>query len=284
MTPNFGEIAERLRRSTVHVGVGREGAGSGVIWDRAGVVVTNAHVARADRAEVTLWDGRRYGAEVTRRDEGRDLAALQIQAPDLAAAEVANSAKLRAGEMVIAVGNPLGFLGALTTGVVHTVGPVAGLTRREFVQASVRLAPGNSGGPLADAQGRVVGINSMVVAGGLGLAIPSNAVRVFLEGRQRTPRLGITIRPVTVRYRMREAPGQLILEVAPGSLAERASLMQGDVLVGADGKLFETWNELSEMLDDPAEVMAVSFLRGDRRTIRQATVRLREPAAGVLAA
>lgn len=194
MIAGFGEIAERLRRSTVHVGAGGGSSGSGVVWDHAGTVITNAHVARSPSARVTLFDGRSYPARVRLWDGQRDLAVLQIDARDLTPIEVADSSKLCPGEIVIAVGNPMGFTGALTTGVVHTVGPVAGVTRKPFVQASVRLAPGNSGGPLADSRGRLVGINTMVAfpGGGRGmaysggvnatmaLAVPSNAVRAFL--------------------------------------------------------------------------------------------------------
>lgn len=179
MIAGFGEIAEKLRRSTVHISVGDNGAGSGVIWTAPGLIITNAHVALANRVDVTLWDGRQYTVDVLDRDRRYDLAALHLNAPDLAAATIGDSSKLRPGELVIAVGNPMGFTGALSTGVVHTVGPVRGLSRNDYVQAAVRLAPGNSGGPLADTYGRVVGVNSMVVANGLGLAIPSNTVRNY---------------------------------------------------------------------------------------------------------
>jgi serine protease Do len=146
---DFGEVAELLRRSTVQITVGRgsRGSGSGVIWNPEGLIVTNAHVAQGDRAHVELWDGRGFEAEVTARDACRDLAALRIHAQQLPAASPGDSTALRAGELVVAVGNPLGFIGALTTGVVHAVGPVRGLGRQTWVQAAVRLAPGNSGGP-----------------------------------------------------------------------------------------------------------------------------------------
>src|SRR5205807_208344 len=127
MMQGFGEVAERLRRITVqisHQGRARGGTGSGVIWEAGGLILTNAHVVRQQRVQVELWDGRRFDAEVTRRDIAGDLAALQIAADGLPAATVGDSAALRAGELVLAVGNPLGFIGALTTGVVHTVGPL----------------------------------------------------------------------------------------------------------------------------------------------------------------
>ena len=177
--PGFGEIAEQLRRSTVLIHAGGCGAGSGVIWSSDGIVVTNAHVVHGSRVSVQLWDGREFEAAIQSRDARRDLAQLRIAAANLPAASAADSAELRPGELAIAIGNPLGFVGALATGVIHAVGPLRGLGRQDWVQADVRLAPGNSGGPLANAHGRVVGINTMV-AGSLALAIPSNAVRDFL--------------------------------------------------------------------------------------------------------
>ncbi len=125
-----------------------------------GLVLTNAHVATHRESQVELWDGRRLPARVTARDTRRDLATLQIAAPGLEAATPGDSGALRAGELVIAVGNPMGFAGAVSTGVVHSIGRLPGMGRQSWILANVRLAPGNSGGPLADAQGRVVGINT----------------------------------------------------------------------------------------------------------------------------
>ncbi len=153
----IGEVGELLRRSTVHVrstDPRRQSAGSGVIWDSAGTIVTNAHILGQAAGEgthlVELWDGRSFPAEIQARDDSRDLAVLKLAATALPAASLRTS-PVKPGELVIAVGNPLGFTGALTTGVVHAVGPFAGFGRRPWVQAAIRLAPGNSGGPLADA-------------------------------------------------------------------------------------------------------------------------------------
>src|SRR5689334_21459523 len=121
-TPGFGEVAERLRRSTVHVQQtrGREqGGGSGIICGGDGLIITNAHVARGSEAKVSLWDGSSYNASVLNRHARRDLASLKIHASGLPAATPGNSSALRVGELVIAVGNPFGFIGALTTGVIH---------------------------------------------------------------------------------------------------------------------------------------------------------------------
>jgi len=140
----FGEIAEKLRRSTVVIHARGRGSGSGVIWSSDGTIVTNAHVVRSAQVSLQLWDGREFDATVATRDPRRDLAVLRIDARNLPLALVADSSQVRPGELAIAIGNPLGFVGALTTGVIHAVGPLHGLGSRSWVQADVRLAPGNS--------------------------------------------------------------------------------------------------------------------------------------------
>lgn len=268
----FGQIGEALRRSTVQVKSGRRSAGSGIIWDANGIVVTNSHVARSPELRVELWDGREVPARVSARDARRDLAKLEITAARLESARAGDSLQLRPGELVVAVGNPLGFIGALSTGVVHAVGPVRGLGQGAWVQTDVRLAPGNSGGPLADANGHVVGVNAMVISGGLGLSVPSNAVSDFLA-HGAGPWLGVTVRPVSLPDR--NAAGLLILEVAEGSPAEAASLRTGDVLIGAAGKLFRSLDDLSSAIDRAGRgLLSVEFLRGDRSRVREVAVRL----------
>lgn len=173
-------VAERLCCSTVQVLSGKGGVGSGVIWHPDGLIITNAHVASGSRATIKLLDGRVFEAAVTIRDPVCDLAALKIEAVDLPVANVGDSDALRIGELVLAIGNPLGLFGALTTGIISRNGFIEASTSQRWVMADVRLSPGNSGGPLADAQGRVIGINSMIV-GGLALAVPSNAVESFLR-------------------------------------------------------------------------------------------------------
>jgi serine protease Do len=258
--PGFGEVAEKLRRSTVHISSGGRGHGSGIIIKSDGVVVTNAHVVQFGSLGVTLWDGRALPAEVTSRDLQRDLAILRLRAAGLPAASLGDSNQLRPGELVIAVGNPFGFMGALTAGIVHAVGPLPGLGPRKWIQAGVRLAPGNSGGPLADASGNVVGVNTMV-AGRLGLAVPSNEVTRLVNGKQTYP-LGVTIRPVRVTPKERERLG-------------RASLLPGDILVGAEGRFFTALEDLEDALQGSAErVLRLQFVRGDPSKIRTVAVRL----------
>jgi len=280
----FGEIAEQLRRSTVVVLPGERGNGSGVIWSADGVIVTNAHVARASQMRVQLWDGREFDAALVSRDTRRDLAELRIKAANLPAAAAADSSQLRPGELAIAIGNPLGFVGALTTGVVHAVGPLVGplggLLRRfgsqPWVQADVRLAPGNSGGPLADARGHVIGINTMV-AGRLALAVPSNAVTNFLAADPIDAWLGVTVAPVRVPSPVSRAKafGLVLLEVEPDSPAANASLLPGDILLGTHEKSFASLDDLASSLQGSGpRVLRLAFLRGDYERYRRVTVQI----------
>lgn len=274
--PGFGEIAERLRRSTVVVHSGGRGSGSGVIWSSDGLLVTNAHVVRGPRPAVQLWDGREFEASVESRDSWRDLAQLRIDAASLPAASAADSSELRPGELAIAIGNPMGFVGALATGVIHGVGPLRGLGPHSWVQAEVRLAPGNSGGPLADARGRVVGINTMV-AGRLALAIPTNAVRDFLSAAPSDGRLGVTVHPAFIPGAASRGKtfGLVILEIEPESPAGRASLLPGDILLGTEEKRFVGLEDLSRALQGTGpRILRLEFLRGDYQRVRRVAVQL----------
>jgi len=270
----FGEIAEQLRRSTLLIHAGGKGSGSGVIWSNDGLIVTNAHVVHGSNVRVQLWDGREFSAALAARDPRHDLAALRISADSLPAASPADSSQLRPGELAIAIGNPMGFVGALTTGVIHAIGPLRGLGSQTWVQASVRLAPGNSGGPLADARGHVIGINTMV-AGRLALAIPSNAGRDFLAGSPRSAWLGVAVHPVRLPRANGHAFGLVLLEVEPGSPAAQASLMAGDILLGTEEKSLESVDDLASAIDGQgSRLLRFEFLRGDYSRVRRVTVRL----------
>jgi len=275
----LGEIAEKLRRSTVVIHADNRSSGSGVIWSSDGSIVSNAHVARGARIKIQLWDGREFDATVESRDSQRDLALLRIGATDLPSAVVGDSSQVRPGELSIAIGNPLGFVGALSIGAIHAVGPVRGLGSRAWVQADVRLAPGNSGGPLADAGGRVIGINTMV-AGRLALAIPSNIVRDFLSQGPADVWLGVTVHPVRIPRPSAtggsgHAFGLVLLEVEPQSPASTASLLPGDILVGTEQDAFESIEDLSQALQGAGQrLLRLEFLRGDYSRVRRVTVSL----------
>ncbi len=266
LTDELASLAEGLQRSTVQVRSGRMGGGSGVIWRADGLIITNAHVARGPQAGVELWDGREFVGEVVAYDRRRDLAALQINASGLPAAPIGSSDELRVGQLVLAVGNPLGLVGALTSGIVHALGaPDAG--RPSWVSADIHLAPGNSGGPLADAGGNVIGINSMV-SGGLGLAVPSNAVQRFLRFRGQRPSLGLTLQPVLVPTRQGRQPGLVVLEVALESPAAAAGLSLGNVIIGVDGHTFQTPHDFARVLDESAGALTLELLHGGKHLTR----------------
>ena len=258
----FGEVTERLRRSTVQVRTSGASSGSGVIWNADGQVVTNAHVLRDGRTQVDLWDGRHVAAHVLKRDGKRDIALLQVQAEELLAAAHGDSDALRPGELVIAVGNPFGFVGAVSTGIIHSTGRLRGFAQ-PWIVSDVRLAPGNSGGPLANARGEVVGINTMI-AGGLACAISSNYVSQFL----RQPHLGVTVQPMAL--------GLEILEVSPKSPADRASLRPGDILISAADEPFHALKDLENALSSARDgLLQIEFRRGANVRPRRVVAQLR---------
>ena len=266
-------IAEHLRQLTVQVHGRRAGGGSGVIWRSTGLIITNAHVVRAPSAAVTLADGRAFEATVTARDLQRDLAILRLQASELPVALIGDSSAVRVGELAFAVGNPLGIVGALTAGIIHALGPPDGAHGQGWIQADIHLAPGNSGGPLADAQGRIIGINSMV-AGGLAFAIPSNAVERFLNGDGKHPRLGVTLRSVSMPHEGKRVLGLLVLGVATRGAAEAARIMIGDVLIGVSGQLFGSPQDLSQALQHTGSGgrLAIDLIRGGQPIVCEVAV------------
>ena len=249
------KVAAKLRDRTVKVKSGSLGVGSGVIWQPDGLIITNAHVATSNLATVELADGRVFDAVRTQFDPQQDLAALKIVATNLTAATIGNSEALRVGELVLAVGNPFADSGAVTTGIIYANNPRA-------VMADLRLYPGNSGGPLADCQGLVVGINTMIV-NGLAVAVPSKTVERFLQGNSR-PQLGVTLQPVLLG---RRSLGLLVLSILPGSAAETAGVQIGDVLIGVSGRLFTNMNDLTKYLHDSKGSVALQLLRGGQQLV-----------------
>jgi serine protease Do len=241
-----------------------------VIWDGGGTIVTNAHVVGKGAHLVELWDGRSLPAEVQARDEQRDLAKLKLATVGDPPAAFRTS-PLKPGELVIAVGNPLGFTGALTTGVVHSVGPFPGFGRRPWVQASIRLAPGNSGGPLADAAGQVVGINTMIASGGIALAVPGPTVVDFVRNGAR-PRLGVVVREM--RLQQGSGIGLLIMNIDEDSPAEHASLLIGDLLIGTPETRFITAFDLADTIGEAHDRLRLRFLRGDNAREREVVISL----------
>lgn len=264
-------VADSLRRSVVRVRPrGKDGGGAGVIWRPDGLIVTNAHVAGGGNVDVELSDGRVLAGTVADRDPGRGLASVRIAAGDLPAADVAHAAGLRAGDLVLALGHPHGWVGALSVGVVHSVERAGPGGAPHAIRAALRLAPGSSGGPLADARGRVVGINALV-ARGLGVAIPTETVERFLGTGGRRQSLGARVRPVRLRTRGAdgtELPGWLVLEIMGGGLAQAAGLLAGDVLTALEGRPVRSPEEIAATLDEAGAGAQVrlELVRGGRWT------------------
>lgn len=270
----FGEVAERLRRNTVLIRSARGGQGSGFILDANGRILTNAHVVRSRQHVVQLWDGRSVPADLNKRDAQLDLALLTVSMTGLPAAALGDSRRVRVGEVVVAVGNPFGFLGAVTAGVVHAVGPLRRDDGREWIQSDLQLAPGNSGGPLANAAGEVIGVNTMVV-GRLGIAVPANTIRRFISQGAPRRQLGVALRPVSVALSGQRTLGLLLLEIEEGSPASIAALMPGDIIIGTHDGSLNTIEDLHAALAGEGErVVRLLFLRGNRSEVRKATVLL----------
>jgi serine protease Do len=267
----LSDVVARLQRSTVIVRDGGRGAGSGIIWQPDGVIVTNAHVVQGRNPEVRLSDGRSFKADVRLSSPHDDLALLDIPARGLPAVTVGDSASLRVGELVFAVGNPLGLPGAVTTGIISAPPPRGSAARgqRAMIHADISLAPGNSGGLLATADGSVVGVNAMVRSPGLALAVPSNTVTALLaRGNREDAYLGIAVVQVALPAAWITPEtgdtGFLVTSVSSDSPAEEAGLLIGDVIVGSGGDASAAPEAFSDMLADvaPGQALDLLILRG----------------------
>ena len=247
---------EAIQPSVVHVDVQRErarGGGSGFVFTPDGLVVTNSHVAGgAARVEVSLADGARSVASIVGDDPGTDLAILKIDAPQLRPARLGDSKKVRPGQIAIAVGSPLGFASTVTAGIVSATGrsmrSVSGRLVDRVIQTDAALNPGNSGGPLVNSRGEVIGVNTAMIAGAQGLAfalevdlLKSLAGELIRDGRIRRSHLGLggqtapIHRSVVRHYGLAAETGVLVRAVEAGSAAQQAGVAEGDVIVSFDG-------------------------------------------------
>ena len=265
--------------------VGATGAGSGVIVAPDGYVLTNDHVIQdASRLEATLTDGRTLEAVPIGEDASTDLALIRLSAADLPAAVLGRSATLRVGQLVVAIGNPLGFQSTVSAGVVSALGRSfrsrTGRLIENVVQTDVALNPGSSGGPLVDSSGRVIGINTAIIAmaQGLSFAIPIDTAtwvisELLAHGRVRRAWLGLTAqtRPLDRSLGRRlDIPGSHVVEIVsvePGGPAARAGLLAGDWIVALDGHAATTVDDLHRRLAARAIGVstAIGVIRGRDR-------------------
>lgn len=261
------------------------GAGSGVIITPDGYILTNSHVvSQADRIEIRLQDGRELQATSIGNDPHSDLAVVRVQEAKLPSADLGDSSALRVGQLVIAIGNPLGFQATVTTGVVSALGRTlraqTGRLMENVIQTDAALNPGNSGGPLVDFHGRVVGINTAVIMGsqGISFAIPSSTARwvagqLIREGRVRRAYLGVSGQ--TVKLQRREvieyaaaAPTAVrIIEVQPNTAASHAALRAGDLVTKVGEVTVASVDDLQRALGRHTigAPLAVEIVRDGRR-------------------
>jgi S1-C subfamily serine protease len=251
---------------------GSLGSGSAVAFSADGYLVTSAHVvAGGDGGRLDLADGRQLRFRVRGRDPLSDLAVLVAEHGELQPARLGDASALRVGQLVVAIGNPLGLAGSVTAGVVSALGrslPTrAGAQVRvidDVIQTDAALNPGNSGGALADSAGRVVGINTALAGVGLGLAVPVNATTeriigaLVRDGRVRREHLGVAggSRPIPPRWaaKIGRSKGLEVVEVIKGSPAESAGLRPGDIIIEVDGRPVESPRDVQRfMVDGPIE-------------------------------
>ena len=264
--------------------VPRQSVGSGVIVDaRKGYVLTNHHVvANADEISVTLQDRRRVQAELVGSDEGTDIALLKIDADKLVGIEFGDSTSLQVGDFVIAIGNPFGLGQTVTSGIVSALGR-SGINVEEyedFIQTDASINPGNSGGALIDLDGRLVGINTAIIAPsggnvGIGFAVPAHMAKAVMEqlmefGEVKRGRLGITIQDVTPDLAkaldLDTVSGAVVTQVEENSAAEEAGIRAGDVIVGVDGQPVVGSSSLRNLigLTRVGEEVEITLLRDGR--------------------
>jgi serine protease Do len=280
LADELAALADHVRSSVVVVHGHRSGTGSGVVWNDEGLVITNHHVAPGERAEIDLGKEGRFPARVKARSERHDLAALQLEQPlkssRVRPADLGDSTRLRAGELVVAVGNPLGERNATTMGMVSRIGPGWGRPgSEESIQVAITLRPGNSGGALADVQGRVVGIPNMVVGHGQALAVPSHLVeQLLVESAEGRAVFGIRGQSVELpervvnAYELLGTEGLLVLDTDPDSPAAQAGIIMGDIIISAqphDGPPADpSMGVLAQLHRAPiGQPVRLTLLRGD---------------------
>ncbi|ACB74655.1 S1C family serine protease [Opitutus terrae] len=272
--------------AVVHIEVrghdGPAGSGSGFFISPDGYLLTNSHLVHGARElTVFLADGRKLAADLIGDDPDTDLAALRVSADELTFLKFADSDAVRPGQIAIAIGSPMGFQQTVTAGIVSGLGRslrgASGRSIDNIIQTDAALNPGNSGGPLVNTRGEVIGVNTAIIrpAQGICFAIASNTARWVLgwlikEGRIRRSYIGVAgqnvplLRKLMRHHRLEQSTGVLIAGLEPASPADRAGLHEGDILLALDGSATPTVDALHKLLtgDRVGERAIVTFLRG----------------------
>lgn len=289
---------ERISPSVVHIAVHqaagrtrsgepreREGGGSGFVFTPDGLILTNSHVVHeTTRIAVTLTDGRHMAATLIGEDPASDLAVVRVDEPGLVAAELGDSQKLRVGQIAIAIGAPYGFQSTVTAGVVSALGrslrSYSGRLIDDVIQTDAALNPGNSGGPLVDSAGRVIGVNTATIlpAQGICFAIGINtakfvASRLLRDGRIRRSYVGISGQTVPLHrrvvrfYDLPKETGALVLHIEDNSPAKRTGLREGDVIIGLESQPVAGVDDLHRLLTEVRVGVScwLTVLRGTKK-------------------
>ena len=282
-------VAEAVSPSVVRIqvesGRGREGGGSGFVFTPDGFVLTNSHVVHgAEKIKISTLDSGEYNARLIGEDPDTDLALVRIDAPGLHAVKLGDSRKIRVGQLVVAIGNPYGFQYSVTAGVVSALGrslrSQSGRLIEDVIQTDAALNPGNSGGPLVNAAGEVIGVNTATIlpAQGLCFAISIGtaqfiASKLIREGAVRRSYIGVQAqtaslnRTIARHYDLQHASGALVLGTEPGSPAQKAGLQEGDVIVALEGEPVEGVDVLHRLLNEDriGRQTRLTVLRGSKR-------------------
>ena len=280
--------------------VPQQGMGSGFVIDSEGHILTNFHVVEGARqVEVTTSDKKKYKAQIVGTDPVHDLAVIQIPNKAVPQAEIGDSKSLVVGQKVYAIGNPFGLSGTMTRGIISSIRSLKGERGfiDEAIQTDAAINPGNSGGPLLNARGQVIGINTMILTGGveqsagIGFAIPINTAKAVLDdlvhlGRVRRPEMGVRTIPIgpelADQLGLSADSGLLIVQVVPGSAAEHAGLragnerrylgnipimIGGDLIIAVDGQAIEDQQDLSHVMQNHrgGDTVTVTVFRGKKR-------------------
>jgi S1-C subfamily serine protease len=282
-------LAESVSRSVVRIQVenkkGRGGSGSGFIFTPDGFILTNSHVVHGgEKITVSTPDSGDFSAQLIGEDPDTDLALLRIDAPLLRTAKLGDSRRIRVGQLVVAIGNPYGFQYTVTAGVVSALGrslrSQSGRLIEDVIQTDAALNPGNSGGPLVNSRGEVVGVNTATIlpAQGLCFAISINtaqfiASKLIRFGGVRRSYIGVQAQTASLNkiiarhYELDTTTGALVLSAEPGSPAQKAGLQEGDVITSLAGEPVEGVDVLHRLLDEDRIGVATRLLvlRGSRR-------------------
>ncbi len=285
------DVSEKLRPAVVNLrGRAGGGEGSGILFTPDGFLLTNAHVVgNNERLRVRLIDGREISGRLVGSDPWTDLAVVQAEANALPFGELGDSNQLRVGQLVVAIGSPLGFESTVTAGVISALGrtlrSITGHLVDNIIQTDASLNPGNSGGPLLDNRGRVIGINTAIIrpAQGICFAIPVNMAKHILPqlmkyGRVVRGYLGLHGRNVPIpktlgrKFELLNSSGVQVMAIESGSPAEQAGLLEDDIIVALGDLPVTNIDDLHKLLTQlPVGIPAtLTFLRGDRKLERMA--------------